>query len=174
MQQQQQTQKPLVVLDLNGVLLHTQRRPVKSPRKPDFVINNANYVYLRPQVREFLQLAFQHFRVAIWTSRKRHNALPMVAKLLTESQHRQLLFLWTRDECIVNEQTYASIKSTKRLLQHFGDTWDASQIAIVDDSAEKMDSLQCYVPIEPYKNVDEIYGENGLQELMKRLIDRFY
>ena len=51
---------PLLVLDLNGVLLN--RRSFHERRKG----RRGNSMQLRPFCMEFLQFCFQHFRVGVW------------------------------------------------------------------------------------------------------------
>lgn len=81
--------KRLLVLDLNGTILHrlTHASEVKLFRnhpvvvsknlKPDITVHGSKIVF-RPHVITFLTHVLKHFDVAVWTSSRPHNALPMV------------------------------------------------------------------------------------------------
>ncbi|TEB16909.1 hypothetical protein C9890_0558, partial [Perkinsus sp. BL_2016] len=81
--------KRLLVLDLNGTILHRlthafesklfKSHPlvVKKNLKTDVTIHGSKIVY-RPHSTVFLSFILKHFDVAVWTSSRPHNALPMV------------------------------------------------------------------------------------------------
>jgi len=81
--------KRLLVLDLNGTILHrlTHAFEVKLFRnhpavlfnnlKPDVTVHGSKII-LRPHAITFLTHVLKHFDVAVWTSSRPHNALPMV------------------------------------------------------------------------------------------------
>jgi len=81
--------KRLLVLDLNGTILHrlTHAFEVKLFRnhpvvlsnnlKPDITVHGSKII-LRPHAITFLTHVLKHFDVAVWTSSRPHNALPMV------------------------------------------------------------------------------------------------
>jgi hypothetical protein len=81
--------KRLLVLDLNGTILHrlTHAFEVKLFRnhpivisnnlKPDITVHGSKIIF-RPHAITFLTHVLKHFDVAVWTSSRPHNALPMV------------------------------------------------------------------------------------------------
>lgn len=83
------TPKRLLVLDLNGTILHRlthafetrlfRNHPVvlEKKLKPDVTVNGCKIVF-RPHAITFLSHILKHFDVAVWTSSRAQNALPMV------------------------------------------------------------------------------------------------
>ena len=103
------TAKRLLVLDLNGTILHRlthafevklfRNHPVVISKnlKPDITVHGSKIVF-RPHAITFLTHVLKHFDVAVWTSSRPHNALPMVhysfknlldfASILEEAERR--------------------------------------------------------------------------------------
>lgn len=103
--------KRLLVLDLNGTILHRlththeaklfRNHPVVLGKniKPDITVNGCKIVY-RPHAQAFLKHVLKHFDVAVWTSSRPQNALPMVhysfrglldvAGVLEEAERREV------------------------------------------------------------------------------------
>lgn len=130
----------LVVMDLNGTLLH---RPQKT-RPSHFVA--------RPHAANFLKYCLSTFHVAIWSSARPENVGKMVAKLLTPDQVKQCLVIWARDRFGLSHEDYNSkVQVYKRLDTVWqdervatahpdaanGGKWDQSNTVLVDDSLEK-------------------------------------
>ncbi len=81
--------KRLLVLDLNGTILHRlthafetklfKAHPVVVSKKlkPDITVRGSKIVF-RPHSTPFLVFLLKHFDVAVWTSSRPQNALPMV------------------------------------------------------------------------------------------------
>ncbi|XP_044486417.1 uncharacterized protein LOC123211670 isoform X2 [Mangifera indica] len=62
------SKKKLLVLDVNGILVHITQQPVHKGWKPHFVASK-KAVFKRPYCCDFLQFCFERFNVGIWTSR---------------------------------------------------------------------------------------------------------
>ena len=77
--------KKLVVLDVNGFLVHrTFRLEQKdSPYAPDALLGEFS-VYVRPGAREFLKHLFSKCDVAVWATARKDNLDPIVEMLFTE------------------------------------------------------------------------------------------
>jgi NLI interacting factor-like phosphatase len=81
--------RPLLILDLNGTILHRLTRSHErsiarthpSYTGPSYTVNG-NPCFLRPHLHAFLQWAFDVFEVGIWTSARKKNAIPMTVKAL--------------------------------------------------------------------------------------------
>jgi hypothetical protein len=83
------TRKRLLVLDLNGTILHRlthnfefkefKKHPVviEKSLSTDITVNGCKIVF-RPHSSSFLKYILNHFDVAVWTSSRPHNAIPMV------------------------------------------------------------------------------------------------
>lgn len=131
----------LVVLDLNGTLLH---RP--NPKRPrQFVA--------RPHARRFLRYCLDTFVVAIWSSARRNNVLSMIDTLIPDLDcRRRVVVAWSRDNCGLSHDDYTRrVQIYKRLshlwadphvraahpLSKHGKVWSQLDTVLVDDSSEK-------------------------------------
>lgn len=159
----------LVVLDLNGTMLH---RP--SKRRPFHFVE-------RPHAQRFLAYCLDNFHLAIWSSARPANVARMVEKLLTPEQVRRCLLVWARDRFRLSPQDYdARVQVYKRLTRVWDDPavrasasapsaarWDQSNTVLVDDSREKGRS-------EPYNilPLPEFSGlENETAEVLPQVHD---
>lgn len=97
--------KPLIVLDLNGILCHRVREKTQSTAP-----NNTTYrtsigriantdIIPRSDLASFLQLLNAHFAVAVWTSATSKTAKGLVKMLFPEEMRRGLVFVWHRSFC---------------------------------------------------------------------------
>lgn len=135
-----QPRRILVVIDLNGTLLH---RPNK--KRP------FNFTE-RPHAKIFLRYCIQTFHVAIWSSARPENVEKMVEKLLTPEERDQCLVIWGRDSFALSEADYMTkVQVYKRLTTVWtnpkvmsahpraskGGMWDQTNTILVDDSFEK-------------------------------------
>lgn len=127
----------LIVLDLNGTLLH---RPSKG---------GANFV-ARPKVKEFIRYLLTYHKVMVWSSAQPENVNRMCEQLVDEEQHQQLVAVWARDTLRIPASAYYSkVQVYKRLSWAWQDqsiqaasaqpdsVWDQSNTVLIDDSAEK-------------------------------------
>lgn len=129
----------LIVMDLNGTILH---RPSRSSNRAAFVE--------RPHANRFMQYCLDTFHVAIWSSARPANVKKMVAKLLTPEQVERCLVVWSRDNLGLSKEDYnLRVQCYKRLDSIWNDPkiqasfpgaegrWDQSNTVLVDDSSEK-------------------------------------
>jgi len=123
----------LLVLDIDETLLYASTKALE--RQPDFTMGRYS-VYLRPHLQKFLDFAFEHFRVGIWTSATRTYAQKILAPLLKD---REVEFLWTRERCTrrIDPETQETvfIKDLKKLKRR---GYCLEEILVVDDSPEKI------------------------------------
>ena len=105
----------LIVLDLNGLLLHRRRDPLPAisggaaiapdlvypPRRPGASPQQQFFVYLRPHVREFLAFLLARFRVGVWSSARLTNIQPMTDLLFGRRavERGVLAFAWGQEQC---------------------------------------------------------------------------
>lgn len=135
-----QPRRILVIIDLNGTLLH---RP-SHKRTKTFVE--------RPFTRSFLDYCLKTFTVAIWSSAKPQNVLGMVPQILSPQEQRKLVAIWGRDTLGLSEEDYSQrVQCYKRLESiwndpgvmashpeaHAGKRWDQTNTVLIDDSKEK-------------------------------------
>jgi hypothetical protein len=144
--------KPLLVLDLNGVLCHRIRlhkeptdAPYPSSYRPilDYVANTD--IIPRPDVASILQFLDQHFCLALWTSAKPKTAKLLVQALVPPEIANRLLFVWGQDRCRVvasNESVGPTFeKDLAQVWTHFP-LWNGNNTLLMDDSPEKCLSWQ--------------------------------
>ncbi|KXJ92695.1 HAD-like domain-containing protein [Microdochium bolleyi] len=152
--------KLLVVIDLNGTLLHRPNR--KQPSK--FVE--------RPHARQFLAYCIDVFHVVIWSSAKQANVASMCNQLLTPSQRKKVVAIWARDKFGLTAADFvARTQCYKRLHVLWADpivaashpdaasrgvTWSQQDTVLIDDSMEKARS-------EPHNLIEipEFSSENA-------------
>jgi hypothetical protein len=149
----------LVVIDLNGTLLH---RPERS--RPTHFIE-------RPHARAFLQYCLETFTVVIWSSAKPENVNNMCNSLVTKQFPGKLAAVWGRDRFGLTPGDYdRRVLCYKRLtrlwedpivsrshpLYQFGSRWNQTNTVLIDDSYEKARS-------EPHNliQIPEFVGDAG-------------
>ncbi|ROW08909.1 hypothetical protein VMCG_02764 [Cytospora schulzeri] len=129
----------LVVIDLNGTLLH---RPDK--RKP------FNF-RARPHAHRFVSYCIETFWVVIWSSARPDNVKRMVDELARPDQLSRVVAVWGRDRFGLSPEDYnARTQCYKRLTALWDDPavkasypkdkegcWDQGNTVLIDDSVEK-------------------------------------
>ncbi|OAQ96170.1 hypothetical protein LLEC1_02808 [Akanthomyces lecanii] len=100
----------LIVMDLNGTLLHRPNR-----RRPSQFVE-------RPHARIFMNYLLSTFHVAVWSSARPQNVNSMLASLLTPDQRRLCLVIWGRDRFGLSRTDYDSrVQCYKRLTRLWAD-----------------------------------------------------
>lgn len=131
----------LVVIDLNGTLLH--RRKANSSFES------------RAHAREFIAYCVQTFWVVIWSSATPENVNRMVPQLLAPHINSQVVAVWGRDKFGLSPADYSKrTQCYKRLTRLWEDprirgsyprdrpgfengAWDQGNTVLIDDSIEK-------------------------------------
>ena len=98
--------KPLIVLDLNGILCHRVRltnHPTTVSTSTIFrpscgKISNTD-VIPRSDLHDFLALLHENFCLAVWTSATRKTAKLLVQALFPQDVRERLIFVWHRNFC---------------------------------------------------------------------------
>lgn len=92
----------LLILDMNGLLCHKIYK--KDLEKMEPVLDQYErldlkhcYVFIRPDIHDFLEKCFDLAEVAFWTSTTYPNAKPILDHLLSKSQQNKTVFRWYRD-----------------------------------------------------------------------------
>jgi hypothetical protein len=131
----------LVVMDLNGTLLHRPNR------------NSPTRFVERPYAREFLRYCVDTFKVVVWSSARPANVTRMCNRLLApEVIAESVVAVWGRNRFGLTQADYeAKVQCYKRLTTVWdspivqashphaaeGGHWDQSNTVLVDDSLEK-------------------------------------
>jgi hypothetical protein len=91
------TPSVLLVLDVNGLLVHRSREELPG-LKADLV-HNQTWVYDRPHTGDFLSWALQRFSVGVWSSARAHNLEPLVRHVFGPQRRNSLKFVWSQEQC---------------------------------------------------------------------------
>ena len=142
--------KPLVVLDLNGVLCYRLRVSKNvAKRAPNFGLErfrvNQYIVYIRPFAREFIKHCLNDYQLGFYTSTTKANAEPILRRLIDESDWNSVKFFWYRDHTVKDPDigrnpltpTYSTIKTVKAVLDVYPD-YRSNDILMCDDSVQKL------------------------------------
>lgn len=162
----------LIILDMNGVLLHRNyvgsknensddKKLIKNHQKTCEKIGNFQ-VTLRPNLRGFIDYLFRHFDVAIWSSASLLNINPTLEYALGKERCSKFLFIWSQNECIGikntnNDDIRRSILLTKpiaRVWKEFS-RYDKNQILLIDDSPEKYQRADNLFVVQKYEDTDQ-------------------
>ncbi len=142
--------RKLLVLDLDETLIHASEEPLHRPA--DFSFRDY-HVYKRPHLDDFLDWAFAHFDVGIWTSSGIRYAHEVSARIVDVDRLR---FLWASPRCTVRRcHLTGQVHPLKRLakLKRLGYT--LQQMIAVDDSPEKHgDNYGNLVRVSDYRGDD--------------------
>lgn len=127
----------LLVLDLNGTLLHRPNRAQSSKFQS------------RPFANTFLQYALASYTVMIWSSARPENVALMCAQLVPSSARSQIVAEWGRDRLGLTAAEYnAKVQVYKRLEEVWSDpvvskshpsggVWDQGNTVLIDDTTLK-------------------------------------
>lgn len=90
--------KPLLVLDINGLLCYKVKQPYMKPDDGNFLDRKFYRVYRRPGVEEFLEWCLKNYDVAMWSSTTTYNAQPILKWLFPlRGTLKPVKFSWYRD-----------------------------------------------------------------------------
>ena len=124
----------LLILDLDETLVFATEQ--KLARGEGLRVG-PYFVYKRPGLDSFIEFAFNHFKVAIWTSSSRNYANGTISAIFQHPE--QLEFVWARERCTrkSDPETRTSywIKDLKKV-RRLG--WSLEGVTVVDDSPEKL------------------------------------
>lgn len=138
----------LIVLDLNGLLIH--REKVKSKGAADMKRRCGTQqwtkvgmfvVWKRPYLEEFIEFCLEHFDVAVFSSVRPHNIAPLIDLVFGERK-QELVFVWDQTKCTTfgrdpdNKMKPLFIKPLGLILEAFPQ-YSADSVLIVDDSPYK-------------------------------------
>ena len=111
--------KPLIVLDLNGILCHRVRQEESNSSssnnnnkqqsnnsifRPSIGNMSQTDIIPRSDLHEFLYLLHENFALAVWTSATRKTAKLLVNALFPKNIRERLIFVWHRNFCNLIEK----------------------------------------------------------------------
>ncbi len=113
--------KPLIVLDLNGILCHRVRKTPQSSSKTQAAfrpscgnISNTDIIP-RSDLVEFLTLLHGNFCLGVWTSATRKTSKLLVEALFPTNIRERLIFVWHRSSCQLVKKNDVETSSTEAL-----------------------------------------------------------
>ena len=126
--------KKLLILDIDETMLFATENQLSHAH--DFVANQY-FVYIRPYLEEFIDFAFQNFKVAVWTSSNEIYANYIVKKIFEQTD--LLEFIWARKRCVskFNPDTweYEYIKDLKKIKRK---GFELESVIMIDDTPKKL------------------------------------
>src|SRR5215469_2049811 len=137
----------LLILDLDETLIFASETRLAYPE--DFRLDEY-FVYKRPGLSEFIEFAFQHFKVAVWTASDVTYADAAVTQIFGD--RKRLEFIWTRERCTwklnLELGTGYWIKDLKKVAKK---GHALNQVLVVDDSPRKLErSYGNYIRVVPF------------------------
>lgn len=162
----------LVVIDLNGTLLH---RPDRK---------KAHAFVPRPHAHRFISYCVETFWVVMWSSARPENVRKMCANLLSPEQLERVVAVWGRDKFGLTKDDFNKrVQCYKRLTLLWDDpvvkashprfgqeggvsSWNQGNTVLIDDSAEKARS-------EPHNliQIPEFVGEDETTDILPQVHD---
>ncbi|UJR25724.1 hypothetical protein I4U23_007076 [Adineta vaga] len=161
--------KRLIILDLNGLLIHRlykndyfkckrlfeEQYQLDRLTRPEQKGNFA--VWFRPHIKSFLNWLMENFHVAIWSSVLQHNIAPIVESLFPEEHERDRLLFWWNQEHLweavdVNERWLVNQPSDREL---------SDNTLLIDDNKLKVRDNPINTSIHPRTwKLFELYDDN--------------
>jgi hypothetical protein len=153
--------KPLLILDVNGILCHRIRYPDPNPnvkfRSAAKSVAGTRIV-LRPCISEFLEFLSEHFCLAVWTSAKAKTAQSLLDVIVPPRIRNKLLFVWAQKHCQrgqsatndgkAGDRNTVFVKSLDKVYNRFP-IWNSSNTILLDDSPEKCPAKDALNTLHP-------------------------
>ncbi|EJK65878.1 hypothetical protein THAOC_13224 [Thalassiosira oceanica] len=144
--------KPLIVLDLNGILCHRSRSKLCSDSsiyRPSVGRVANTEVIPRSDIDTFLHFLDSRFTLAVWTSAQRKTAKHLVRLLFPPSIERRLIFIWNRNLCkLMTPEANVSRKRKQRSISNKQEDNLARAVAQFEDR-----SVQDFIAIKSLEKV---------------------
>lgn len=93
----------LLILDMNKLLVCRVYKPELDSKYFPYVEEattlGRHYTWKRPHLASFLEYAFEHFDVAVWSSAWKQNVDRLCEFVFTKEQRERLVFEWDQSQC---------------------------------------------------------------------------
>lgn len=133
--------KPLIILDLDETLIHTESVPLEYETHYDFDFkfkgNGKSFYYTkkRPYLEQFLNYVLDKFEVAVWTAAGEEYAVEILKGINLDTS--KLKFFYTQDNCTIklsfDYSDYYGVKNLNKLKKK---GYDLDRVLIIDDKSE--------------------------------------
>lgn len=163
-------EKPLLVLDLNKVLIEASRQR-KPLGEPNFLCRvKHKWIYTRPGLQEFIDWASDRFDLGIWTSSMQRNAEPVIDAVFGPQNKSRFSFILYGEDCV--EARHPPWKNLKPMGRIPGLAERQGPVIMVDDDKEKIirsrqKQIQHIIPV-PFDASRE-FDASGLQKLRHQI-----
>ena len=138
--------RTLLILDLNGFLIDREYskliKGVVPQSPPEGAVRSGSFfVWMRPGIKEFLDIIFHNFDVAVWSSVSKLN-IDTLSVLVFGDRIKQLKFIWDQNMCVKEPHPLTTRKPL--FLKNLSKVWEVfpqyneSNTLIVDDTDLKM------------------------------------
>ena len=165
---------PLLILDMNNVLVYRVFIPKQLDEKPETIPYNDQgtvlggkfYTWKRPHLDQFIDRCFEKYTVAVWSSAQTVNVSDLV-DFVFGTRRKKLLFFWGQSMCDTWQLPGIHKPLFKKQLHKVWSTfpeYTARNTFIMDDSADKISDNPpntCLL-VKPWVVMDE-----GDDELLK-------
>ena len=132
--------RPLLILDLNGILCHRSREEPKGAQLRRASANIAGTAIIcRSDLTRFLYRLQKHFCLAVWTSAKKTTAEQLLQILFPAEIKERLLFTWSKENCKEEVHQGDKILYQKPLDKVWREFpfWNCNNTLLIDDSPNK-------------------------------------
>ena len=169
--------RPLVVLDLNGVLLDREFLDDKN-RRDGYPVSPTCYagkfaVWTHPKLVEFLALLMLDYEVAIWSSAKSFNVKQLLDAIIPKLQ-KDLLFVWGQEECVPvkTDEKYSDGKPVMLFTKPAERIWRLypqyeGKTIIIDDSSQKVQN-DCLRHVKTWTRNDQHSEAFDLMQVIRQ------
>jgi RNA polymerase II subunit A small phosphatase-like protein len=149
--------KPLLILDIDETLIHTDSAPIEYEKHLDFDFkfkgNSSKSLYYtkkRPYLDEFLKFAFENFNVAIWTAAGAEYAEEILKGIGLDKS--KLKFFYTQENCTIKlSYDYSDYYGVKNLNKLKKKGYDLNRVLIVDDKSETaVNNYSNLIQVKPF------------------------
>ena len=162
----------LIVLDLNGVLLHREKKGRKQFISNDNGIIAGRRTYVRPHAHSFITRLMTNHDVAIWSTAQYENVIAMLDVIGVDKSF--FLFIWSHIECVrtnkIDEKSKPLLTKPLCWVWKYFPQFNEDNTIIIDDSFLKinMNPKKCvYIPASYTPDQDDnSLAENGEIDLI--------
>jgi TFIIF-interacting CTD phosphatase-like protein len=134
------------------------------------------YVYKRPNLDDFLKVAFEHFDVGIWTAGSRTYADHVLQFIMCEEERKKLKFVFTSERCVYKryssfgEMYYDGPRCIKPLKKVKKKGYTLDEMIVIDDLPSTYSrNYGCAIPIKPFVGWEK---DDELKLLAKYLVEK--
>lgn len=123
----------------------------------------------RPHLNEFLDYAFDNFKVSIWTAANESYAKEIIRKFISTKHNRQLQYLLHDEHCKASQEYFGNLKDLRLLYQILKlPNVRLENTILIDDLSTncKYQRKNC-INVFPYKGRDR--GDNELLQVIQQL-----